>query len=257
MILLSLTLVACRATNSDQFVEIPDAEAISSRAGVELGARYRVNCSMPNSSSFTSDAGVLKFVLKNGDVGNCPTDKKQFISSDSGYKKEFSERAEIVWERPKFKNGTDYRIQFQHRVLAGYDNGDRNETVFQIKDCRDSRVPVMVFLRRDQVPQKRYAIALAPGTDGKQFLTRSAPTSVMKSDWVDYEVLYSAKSPSSIFVRVDGYTVLPLTKFKNAQECNGAGTLRFGIYRSGAREGNENSMSIGEYRNLRVTQISR
>jgi len=218
---------------------------------------YRMNCSSPKSDSFVKDANLFRFKLTDGDVGKCDTDNKPFVGA-SGYYKAYSERSEIVITQPRLRKNKEYSISFQHRILSGYDNGDRNETFFQIKNCLDSRVPVMAYLRRDASPNKRFAFSLAPGGDGTHVRRYGADkVGLGGTDWHSYEFNYSNTEPSTLQVIVDGVEVLPKTKFTNVGLCKGYDTIRLGIYRSGADKklGKVNTTSVSEYKDIEVREV--
>ena len=218
---------------------------------------YRINCSSPKRDSFVKDANLYRFKLTDGDVGKCPTDNKPYVGTN-GYYKAYSERSEIVITQPNLRKNKEYNISFKHRILTGYDNGDRNETFFQIKNCPDSRVPVMAFLRRDASSSKRFAFSLAPGGDNTQVRRYGADkVGLAGTDWHSYEFIYSNKQPSTLQVKVDGVEVLPKTTFPNVGFCKGYDTVRIGNYRSGADKklGRVNSTSISEYKNIEIREV--
>tara|TARA_B110000977_G_scaffold55711_1_gene75921 strand:- start:270 stop:1106 length:837 start_codon:yes stop_codon:yes gene_type:complete len=219
---------------------------------------YRMNCAAPNSDSFVSKENLYRFKLTDGDIGRCPTDTKPYVDN-SGYYKAYSERSEIVITKPNLRKSRDYVISFKHRILSGYDNGDRNETFLQIKNCSDSRVPVMAFLRRDALKSKRFAFSLAPGGDDTHVRRYGADkVGLAGNDWHSYEFIYSNKQPSTLQVIVDGVEILPKTEFSNIGFCKSYDTIRIGNYRSGADKklGKVNSTSISEYKDIEVRELN-
>jgi len=224
---------------------------------------YRMNCAAPNSDSFVSKENLYRFKLTDGDIGRCPTDTKPYVGNSGYYKaysdKAYSERSEIVITQPSLRKNKEYAISFKHRILSGYDNGDRNETFFQIKNCPDSRVPVMAFLRRDASANKRFAFSLAPGGDDTKVVRYGADkVGLAGTDWHSYEFIYSNKQPSTLQVIVDGVEILPKTEFANIGFCESYDTIRIGNYRSGADKklGRVNSTSISEYKDIEVRELN-
>ena len=132
-------LASCQSTGTQIQSENPkDEKSMTSTIS------YRINCSLPNRDSFVRDTNLYRFKLTDGDVGKCSTDNKPYVGT-KGFYKAYSERSEIVITQPNLQRNNEYVISFNHRVLSGYDNADRNETFLQIKNCGDSRVPVMAF----------------------------------------------------------------------------------------------------------------
>lgn len=217
---------------------------------------YKVNCGMPTSESFLHKGSIYRFKLKNLDVGKCSTDTNSFTTES--YHKDFSERAEIIIKSPKLRKDGTYKISFNHRVIQGYDNGDRNETFFQMKNCGDSRVPIMAFLRMDASPYKRYAFSLSAGTKHGQFVYGNDSAKLRNKEWYSYEIYYNTSKESWIEVLVDGKVALPKTSFENVGYCDDFDTLRIGNYRSGAdsRIGKANTTSISEYTDLKIIKLS-
>lgn len=245
------SLVACNLSAESQLDLTRSSTQKLGRSDVE----FELNCGMPNPRSFVFEQSVFKFRLENGDVGTCSTDSKSFTSKS--YHKDFSERSEIIINSPKLYKNETYKIKFKHRILSGYDNGDRNETFFQLKNCGDSRVPIMGFLRMDARSYKRYAFSLSAGTKYSQFVFGNDIASLRNEKWYDYEILYNTSEKSWIEVLVDGKTVIPKTTFENIGYCNAFDTLRIGNYRSGAdrRFGKTNTTSVSEYKDVTISKV--
>ena len=245
-------LASCQSTGTQIQSENPkDEKSMTSTIS------YRINCSLPNRDSFVRDTNLYRFKLTDGDVGKCSTDNKPYVGT-KGFYKAYSERSEIVITQPNLQRNNEYVISFNHRVLSGYDNADRNETFLQIKNCGDSRVPVMAFLRRDAVKSKRLAFSLAAGGDDTQVWRVGADTVGLAGDgWHFYEFIYSNKQPSTLKVKVDGIEVLPKTIFSNVGVCKDYDTVRIGNYRSGADKklGKSNTTSISEYKDIKVEEL--
>ena len=244
-------------SGSVAFSETPEV-SIKNEKNTISTISYRMNCAAPNSDSFVSKENLYRFKLTDGDIGRCPTDTKPYVGN-SGYYKAYSERSEIVITKPNLRKSRDYVISFKHRILSGYDNGDRNETFLQIKNCSDSRVPVMAFLRRDALKSKRFAFSLAPGGDDTHVRRYGADkVGLAGNDWHSYEFIYSNKQPSTLQVIVDGVEILPKTEFSNIGFCKSYDTIRIGNYRSGADKklGKVNSTSISEYKDIEVRELN-
>ena len=245
-------LAPCQSTGTQMQSENPKNEknTISTIS-------YRMNCAAPNSDSFVSKENLYRFKLTDGDIGKCPTDNKPYVGTN-GFYKAYSERSEIVITQPSLRKNKEYNISFKHRILTGYDNGDRNETFFQIKNCPDSRVPVMAFLRRDASSNKRFAFSLAFGGDDTHVRRYGDKVGLAGTDWHSYEFIYSNNEPSTLQVIVDGVEVLPKTTFPNVGFCKGYDTVRIGNYRSGADKklGRVNSTSISEYKDVEVRELN-
>lgn len=253
--LIFLLLSSCQGHNSKSA-----QSAVSLVSDAQINFSYRQNCGMPQTNSFVVDGEILRFELFDGDIGKCSTDNLPFLGS-SGYYKEYSERAEIVITSPRLQQNKVYEISFMYRVLRGYDNGDRNETFFQIKNCPDSRVPVMAFLRLDEPAVERFAFSLAAGTAAAQRVYGNDVINVRGYGWHHYVITYgvgnSDSEPSWLQLSIDGKEVLSRTFFDNVGSCNAYDTLRIGNYRSGAdrRSNLTNSTSISEYKNITVLQL--
>jgi hypothetical protein len=224
--------------------------------GFKVGdVEFELNCGLPRPESFVLEQNIYKFRLVNEDVGKCSTDNKSFTSNT--YHKDFSERSEIIINSPKLYKNKIYKIKFKHRIQSGYDNGDRNETFFQMKNCGDSRVPVMAFLRMDARSHKRYAFSLSAGTKHNQFVFGNDSANLRKKEWYNYEITYNTSEKSWIEVLVNGKIVLPKTTFENVGYCDAFDTLRIGNYRSGADTGvgKINTTSISEYKDITISKI--
>ena len=248
-----VVLASCQSTGAQIQSENPKDEKSTIST-----ISYRINCSLPNRDSFVRDTNLYRFKLTDGDVGKCSTDYKPYVGT-KGFYKAYSERSEIVITQPSLRKNKEYAISFKHRILSGYDNGDRNETFFQIKNCPDSRVPVMAFLRRDASSNKRFAFSLAPGGDDTQVWRYGADkVGLAGTDWHFYEFIYSNKQPSTLQVIVDGVEILPKTEFSNIGFCKSYDTIRIGNYRSGADKklGKVNSTSISEYKDIEVLELN-
>lgn len=201
-----------------------------------------VSCGLSKPESLEMvDGDILRFQVEAGDVGKCSTDSEEYRSDD--WYKPYSERAEAVVEK-KLANGKTHVIEFEARFVSGFVNSDRNETFFQIKDCPDSDVPVMAFLRTMQ-KSKPFAFHL-----GGDYVTARSPVTLRMNQWQKFSITYESTKPSRLTVTVDGKTIIDRVSFPFVNEC-GQTRFRIGIYRGGSMD-TKLATSVVEYRNLTI-----
>ena len=211
---------------------------------------YKKNCALPQNDSFQKlsdkNGDYIRLQLRNGDIGNCPTDNDKAHSKK--YNKPYSERAEIKGKYKDFSLNENYLIKFKVRFVKGFNNSDLTETFFQIKDCPTSNVPLMAKLGKIG---ENYVFKFLFGSSfSKRKFIKTTP---LDNKWHNIEVYYYTGAPNRISILYDGYELLKNIDFKNVLTC-GKPNLRLGIYRSGNVK-NPNSHSIVDYKNIIIEKI--
>ncbi|WP_137703296.1 hypothetical protein [Marimonas lutisalis] len=193
----------------------------------------------------------LRFQVRDGDIGKCNTDNDK--AHGKKFKKPWSERAEI--KGPAFKEEGIYKVSFDVRFVQGFDQNRTSTTFFQIKDCPDSRVPVMAMLggwnKRNGGPAK-FGFSLAVSSPGHKWISRPISPDPVDNRWRKVEIIFENYSTQALTVSVGGKTWLPRTTFQNIFYC-GRPTLDLGIYRAG--DPGKNAHSIVDYDKVTIEKI--
>jgi len=181
----------------------------------------------------------LRVQVKDGDIGLCSSDNDPAHGEKFG--KTYSERAEI--RGAAFQKLGVYEIQFDIRFVQGFDEDNLTSTFFQIKDCPDSRVPVMIVLggwkKRTGGPAK-VGFSLAPGSEGHQWISKELVSDPVDGEWHDVKIIFENYDDHALTVIVDGETWLNRTVFQNSFFCKSP-SMRLGIYRAGDSGNNPHS----------------
>lgn len=214
------------------------------------------NCAPPRPDAVTwqteEDRHFVRFQLRDGDIGNCPTDNDRAHSAQFG--KPYSERVE--WKGRAFTDtNATYQISFDVRFVSGFDQDQLSATFMQIKDCPDSDVPVMVKLGGWKKPtggRAKIAFALGSGGDDRVYHSLFLPNDPVDNMWHRVEATFTTGELHQFSFALDGQTLLSETTFPNRFTC-GRPSFRIGIYRSGDLDGN--SHSIVDYDRVTITRI--
>ncbi|MDX8346511.1 hypothetical protein SLH49_00820 [Cognatiyoonia sp. IB215446] len=194
----------------------------------------------------------LRFQLRDGDIGNCPTDND--TAHSQRFNKPYSERAE--WRGPAFSpEPGDYELSFNVRFLQGFDQTRVDETFFQIKDCPTSAVPVMAKIGQwdtTRGPRARIKFELGPGTGNTRQHSQFISNDVLDGAWHQVTAQFYTGEPMRLAVQIDGVPVLRETAFGVGFQC-GQPSLRIGIYRPGDLDGNRHS--IVDYDSINITHL--
>lgn len=217
--------------------------------------RAKPKCEFPQHDSVRwmrqGDRTFLRVQVRDGDIGKCFTDNDR--AHGQQFKKPWSERAEI--HGSAFKVEGTYRVTFDVRFVQGFDQDRRSTTFFQIKDCPDSRVPVMAMLggsnKRNGGPAK-FGFSLAAGSEGKKWISKNISPDPVDNRWRQVEIIFENYSTQALTVSVGGQTWLPRTQFQNIFYC-GRPTFDLGIYRAG--DPGNNAHSIIDYDRVQIERI--
>ncbi len=217
--------------------------------------RAEAKCGFPQRDSVRwMQQGNRKFLrvqVRDGDIGKCSTDNDK--AHGQKFKKPWSERAEV--RGPAFKQEGTYKVNFDVRFVQGFDQNRTSTTFFQIKDCPDSRVPVMAMLggsNKGNGGPAKFGFSLAAGSEGKKWISRNLSPDPVDNRWRNVEIIFENYGTQSLTVSVDDKAWLPRTKFQNIFYC-GRPTLDLGIYRAG--DPGNNAHSIIDYDNVTIEQI--
>lgn len=213
------------------------------------------NCKHPRRDSAKwmkeGDRKFIRFQLRDGDIGGCPTDNDRKHSKK--YNKPYSERAE--WTGHVFKNtGKTYHISFDIRLVSGFDQDRISDTFFQIKDCPSSKVPLQARLggwKKPQSGRAKFAFSMGTESNNSQYFSKFVNTDPVDNRWHRVDAYYKTGRTKnhSLEIRWDGEVLLPRTEFANVFDCNRA-RLHIGIYRAGDENGN--SHSIVDYDKIQI-----
>lgn len=214
------------------------------------------NCKHPRKDSAMwmeeGDRRFVRFQLRDGDIGGCPTDNDK--RHNAKYGKPYSERAE--WTGRLFPNsGKTYRISFDVRFVQGFDQDALTATFFQVKDCPTSKVPVQAKLggwKKSVGGRAKFAFSLATQTSGEEYISKFVNDDPVDNEWHRMEILYGTGRTHSLAVSIDGFPLLAETEFPNLFKC-GRPKLHIGIYRAGDKAGN--SHSIIDYDRIEVVEV--
>jgi hypothetical protein len=234
---------------------VPTSAAAKSFKDSDWNWRAETKCRFPQSDSARwlreEDRKFLRIQVRDGDIGKCPTDNDK--AHGEQFKKPHSERAEI--RGAAFRQTGTYKVSFDVRFVQGFDQDRVSTTFFQIKDCPDSRVPVMAMLggskKRNGGPAK-FGFSLAAGSHGKKWISKNVAPDPVDNKWHTLEFIFENYSTQALTVTVDGKTWLPRTTFLNIFYC-GRPTLDLGIYRAG--DPGRNAHSIIDYDKIRVERL--
>ena len=212
---------------------------------------YKKNCASPQNDSIQKlsdkNGDYIRVQLRNGDIGNCPTDNNKAHSIKNN--KPYSERAELTGKYKDFSLNENYLIKFKVRFIKGFNNSDLTETFFQIKDCPSSNVPLMAKLGK---VGQRYVFRFLLGSRPPQ-IKRYITSNPIDNVWHDIKIYFYTGKPNRISIFYDDHELLNNKQFKNVLTC-GKPTLRLGIYRSGNIR-TPNSHSIVDYKNIEIEKI--
>lgn len=215
------------------------------------------SCGHPRSDSVQwlteGDRRFVRFQLRDGDIGKCPTDNDPAHSAKYG--KPYSERTE--WAGHAFyDDGRLYHISFDVRFVQGFDQDQLTATFFQIKDCPTSRVPVMAKLggwHKSTGGRAKMGFSLGTQSDNPQYYSQFLNNDPVDNEWHHIDAYYQTGERHSLSVELDGVSILPKTEFANVFDC-GRPRFHIGIYRSGDENGN--SHSIVDYDRILIEPIA-
>lgn len=215
------------------------------------------NCEHPRSDSaqwmLQGERQFVRFQLRDGDIGGCPTDND--ATHSDAFDKPYSERAEWTGDAFTERDAT-YHISFDVRFVQGFEQDQLSATFLQIKDCPNSRVPVQVKLggwKKATGGRAKMAFSLGPQSDGGEYFSQFLSRDPVDNRWHRIDAFFSTGNTHSFELQLDGSTILPRTEFPDFFEC-GRPRLHIGIYRSGDLAGNAHS--IVDYDNLQIIQIN-